>query len=171
MLKRAALLVPLLLAACQEESSPPRKNRTPPVIAAPAPEPPPEESPDSQAPVGAEGGEGAAEVLRTYYRLIEAGRYDEAWKLRRKGPDAGSETAAAFRASFDRYAEYHANVGTPGPVSGAAGSLYVEIPVQIVGRMKSGEPFASAGTVTLRRVNNVPGSKTEDRRWRIHSNG
>jgi hypothetical protein len=78
---------------------------------------------------------------------------------------------AAFAASFGRYAEYHAEVGAPGPIEGAAGSLYVETPVRVHGRLKSGGDFAMEGPVTLRRVNDVPGSTADQRRWHIASSG
>ena len=107
-------------------------------------------------------------MLQTYYALIEDGKYQEAWRLRTPGE---GETAAEFATGFARYAEYHALVGTPSEISGAAGSLYVEVPVQIYGRLKDGKPFSSAGTVTLRRSNDVPGSTAEQRRWHIYTSG
>ena len=51
----------------------------------------------------------------------------------------------------------------------AAGSLYVEVPVQTYGKLQDGTPFSSAGTVTMRRSNDVPGATAEQRRWRIHT--
>ncbi len=75
-------------------------------------------------------------------------------------------TLDRFAASFDRFSEYHANIGAPSEPQGAAGSLYVEVPVQLYGRLKDGRPFSNAGTVTLRRSNNVPGGSTE---WRIYT--
>lgn len=112
------------------------------------------------------GARAAADVLKTYYRLIEAGRYDEAWRLRWES-DAGE--SSGFAAHFAEHAEYHASVGNPSEVQGAAGSSYVEIPVQLYGQMKNGESFGSAGTVTLRRVNDVPGATAAQRRWRIYT--
>ena len=46
----------------------------------------------------------------------------------------------------------------------------VEVPVQLYGRMKDGKPFGSAGTITLRRANDVPGATAAQRRWRIYGN-
>ena len=37
-------------------------------------------------------------------------------------------TAEAFAARFARYDSYHANIGAPGRIEGAAGSLYVAVP-------------------------------------------
>jgi hypothetical protein len=123
----------------------------------------------SEAPSTARSGRGAGEVLRRYFALIEAGRYSEAWALRWKGRGDSAESARAFAASFGEYAEYHANVGAPGEAQSAAGSAYVDVPVQIYGRMKDGKPFSTAGTVTLRRLEAVPGAGAEAKGWRIYS--
>ena len=117
----------------------------------------------SEARFTAESAQGAANVLQTYYALIEAGKYAAAFRLRE--PSKGV-TLDRFAASFDRFSEYHANVGAPSEPQGAAGSLYVEVPVQLYGRLKDGRPFSNAGTVTLRRSNNVPGGSRE---WRIYT--
>ena len=47
----------------------------------------------------------------------------------------------------------------------------VEVPVVVYGRLKSGEPVHMKGPVTLRRVNDVPGSTAEQRRWHISQSG
>lgn len=182
MLMRFPLLgLALLASACGDTKAPEAPEAKPAPEARPTPEPlAPQESaepggladddtPVSEEPFSQTSAEGAAQVLQTYYALIEAGRYDEAWELRWRGRGDDAQSREAFAASFDRYAEYHANVGAPGRIGGAAGSLYVEVPVQIYGRTKDGEAFSSAGTVTLRRVNDVPGSTEAERRWRIYS--
>lgn len=127
---------------------------------------PDDRTPVSEAPFAPESAQGAANVLQTYYALIEAGKYEEAWKLRE--PSAAAPSAKEFADSFARYSEYHAQVGAPSDISGAAGSLYVEVPVQTYGRMKDGKSFSNAGTVTLRRSNDVPGATAEQRRWRLY---
>jgi len=53
-------------------------------------------------------------------------------------------------------------------MEGAAGSSYVEMPVRMYGKLRAGGPFSSLQTVTLRRVNDVPGSTEEQRRWHIY---
>ena len=128
--------------------------------------------PDDRTPVseGAftpESAQGAANVVQTYFALIGAKKYDEARKLWSDGGKASGMTAQAFAASFDKYASYNAEIGAPGEIEGAAGSLYVQVPVVIYGRLKSGEEVHMNGPVSLRRVNDVPGSTEEQRRWRI----
>jgi membrane-bound inhibitor of C-type lysozyme len=118
---------------------------------------PDDRTPISEAPFTPQSAQGAANVVQTYYGLIESGRYAEAAKLRRDGQAE----------DFAPYAEYHAQVGAPGRIEGAAGSLYVEVPVVIYGRLKSGGEVHRSGKAVLRRVNDVPGSTPEQRRWRI----
>jgi hypothetical protein len=109
------------------------------------------------------GGQGAAEVVRGYYSLIEAEDYDEARRLREK---PGGTDAAAFAANFERYAEHRATVGTPSEAVEGGDWLYVEVPVQTYGRLRSGETFGSAGTISLRRRKSDPNAQ-----WRIYTSG
>ena len=107
-------------------------------------------------------------MLQTYFALIEQGKYTEAYKLWSDGGKATGETAGQFAKSFEAYREIHANIGGPGDMEGAAGSSYVDYPVQLYGRNKDGKEFNSRGTMTLRRVNDVPGSTAEQRSWHIY---
>jgi membrane-bound inhibitor of C-type lysozyme len=114
-------------------------------------------TPVSETPFSPTSAQGAADVVQTYYALVEEGKYAEAAKLRSDG-----------RAEdFSPYASYHAQVGAPGQAEGAAGSIYVEVPVVIYGRLKTGAEVHRSGRAVLRRVNDVPGSTAEQRRWRI----
>lgn len=70
-------------------------------------------------------------------------------------------------ASFAGVKRYTATVGAPGAVEGAAGSLYVIVPVAVTGEKADGAPIHIRGVVTLRRVNDVPGSTAEQRQWHI----
>jgi len=162
-----ALAPLLLLAACGDSGgAPPPAKKEPAAKKQEAIPPAPGEAgglpddvtPISEAPSAPGGGQGAATVVETYYALIEAGKYRDAWKLRwpAKGDDA-----EAFTANFEKYASYHANVGAPAEPQAAAGMLYAEVPVQLYGRLKSGESFSSAGSITVRR----PAGRGE---WRIY---
>jgi hypothetical protein len=151
------------------------KAKALPPVAPPAPGTPgglpDDRTPLSEAPFTPTSAQGAVSVVQTYYALLERGRYREAWKLWSGGGEASGMTASAFAASFGKYAEYHAQVGAPGQMEGAAGSSYVEVPVVIYGRLRSGEEVHMNGPVTLRRVNDVPGSTAEQRQWHIRSSG
>jgi hypothetical protein len=128
---------------------------------------PDDRTPISEAPQGPKSPQAAGDVVQTYFALLEAGKYGDAWRLWSDGGGASQRTEAQFAADFDRYASYHALVGAPGRPEGAAGSVYVQVPVVIYGRFKAGNELHQSGTVTLRRVNDVPGSTDEQRRWHI----
>jgi hypothetical protein len=132
---------------------------------------PDDRTPVPEAPFAPTSAQGAANVVQTYYALLEAGKYGEAWKLWSDGGKASGMTREAFAASFAKYAEYHAQVGAPGRIEGAAGSSYVDVPVVVYGRLKSGGEVHMNGPVTLRRVNDVPGSSAEQRLWHISASG
>lgn len=129
---------------------------------------PDDRAPLPEGPIDPKSPQGAGQVLQHYFALIEQGRYPDAWRLWSDEGRASGMRVGEFAASFSRYAEYHANIGTPGRPEGAAGSIYVEVPVQVYGRLKNGEQFTRSGTITLRRVNDVPGSTAEQRQWRIY---
>src|SRR3546814_13104402 len=90
-----------------------------------------------------------------------------AWKFWQDEGRASGMTFDEFKESFSKYQEYHANIGAPGRIEGAAGSLYVEVPGQVYGRLNTGEAFNMLGSVQLSRVNDVPGSTPEQRKWHI----
>ena len=123
---------------------------------------PDDRSPISEAPFAETSAQGAANVVQIYFALAETKRWDEA--VRSWGDRAAAQ---AFSARFRGYGEFHAQVGGPGEPEGAAGSIYVTVPVQLYGRTGSGAAFRERGTMTLRRVNDVPGSTPEQRRWHI----
>ncbi|WP_421932467.1 hypothetical protein [Phenylobacterium sp.] len=193
----AAGVAALALAACNRQSATPA---APPaqfpgtVPAAPAPTPAPTPAQDPEAPVEApapgspaglpddrtpiseapftpQSAQGAADVVQTYFALIGEKKYAQAWALWGDGGKASGMTAEQFAASFDKYSQYHGNVGAPGPMEGAAGSSYVEVPAIAFGRLKTGEQFNLKGPITLKRVNDVPGSSAEQRKWHIQTSG
>src|SRR6185295_2032798 len=101
--------------------------------------------------------QGAGQVLQTYFALVEAGKVDEAARFR----------VDAQPADLSRYLTYHAEVGAPGPIEGAAGSLYVEIPIVLYGRLTAGGEYRQSGRAILRRVSDTTGATAAERRWRI----
>lgn len=119
---------------------------------------PDDRTPVSEGPIDPKSAQGAGQVLQSYFALAEQGKFAEANKLWSDG---------AGRLDLTQYKEVHANVGGPGDMEGAAGSSYVDYPVQLYGRLKDGKEFNSRGTMTLRRVNDVPGSTAEQRKWHI----
>lgn len=117
---------------------------------------------EPNGPIDSKSAEAAGQVVQSYGALIERGRWKEANAL-------WSSAAAAerFAKSLAGYAEIHLEIGTPGDLEGAAGSIFVTMPVFFYGDGKDKQPMRQAADVTLRRVNDVPGSTEAQRRWHI----
>ena len=128
---------------------------------------PDDRTPISEAPFTPTSAQGAGNVMQIYYALIAEGQYEKAWRLWTQSGQGSGLTSTAFATSFAAYSSYNANIGKPGAIEGAAGSLFVTVPVQIYARRKSGEEVHQLGEATLRRVNDVPGSTPEQREWHI----
>jgi len=189
-MKRALIL--LLLAGCTQRPSGPANTAneaapsaptapaapsapTPPVndASAQAPLNPPapgqggglrdDRTPISEGPIDPKSAQGAGQVLQSYFALLEGHRDAQAGQLW-----SNSAEKAKFDTRLVKYSEIHANIGKPGDLEGAAGSSYVDVPVQIYGRLKDGKEFHSLGSMTLRRVNDVDGSTAEQRKWHIY---
>lgn len=129
---------------------------TPPAPGAPGGLPD-DRTPLDERPADPKSPQAAATVVETYYALLESGRAQDAARLRSDG-----EAEAVGPKG-----EIHAQVGAPGPAEGAAGSIYVDVPVVVYGRKPDGSPLRASGVVTVRRVNDVPGATAEQLRWRI----
>jgi hypothetical protein len=104
----------------------------------------------------------AGQVVQSYGALIEQKRWSEANALW-----ADKATAAKFQAPLLEPREVHLEIGNLGEPEGAAGSIYVTMPVTFYGDSKDGQPFRRSADVILRRVNDVPGSTEAQRRWHI----
>ncbi|HZG07678.1 MAG TPA: hypothetical protein VEZ70_01725 [Allosphingosinicella sp.] len=160
------LLLPLAAACGQDESGlPVAENRG--TMRTPAVPTKAEGTMASAPPAGAPaaGARDAAGVLRRYYDLIEAGQYRDAWAMRGGKP----ADAAAFAANFAAYRRYKVTLGKPSDPVSQEGWLFVEVPIQIFGALKNGTPFGSAGSVTLRRAESVPGATLRQRDWHIYT--
>lgn len=168
------------LGACQPQASGPSNEDAAENAAAAHVAPPPQTIapglpgglPDdrnlvAEGPIDPKGAQGAGQVLQSYAALLEEGRFAEARRLWSDGSAASGLSDKAFADAYARFAEIHGEVGAPGQMEGAAGSAYIDVPFRLYGKLKSGGMYNSVGTVTLRRVNDVPGSTEEQRRWRL----
>ena len=156
-MKNVALAVLLLACGCQG-SGPPAPQ--PGAGATPAPTDTAAQAPDST--------DDPASVVRAYYRAINERRFDDAYRLWASGGAASGKSLGQFRDGFARTASVDVVPGTPGPIEGAAGSRYVEIPVRITAVATDGARQAFIGSYTLRR-SVVTGATPEQLTWRIYS--
>lgn len=166
------VLLPLLTGCARGPEQSREVAPAPPPVSPPEPGTPgglpDDRTPISEKPFSTTSAQGAANIVQTYYALLGEHRYDDAWLLWTRGGQGSGLSAQRFAASFEQYASYNANIGAPGPIEGAAGSLFVNVPVVIYGRKKSGEEVHELGEATLRRVNDVPGSTAEERSWHLY---
>lgn len=185
----AILMTTLVLGAAACTQSQPENNSSNSLLAAneatPIPNPPPpaphpsapsaaapgtsDSLPDDRAPlpepkgpIDPKSAEAAGQVVQHYGALIEQGRWTESWKL-------WSNPAAAkqFDRNWRNDSEVHMEVGKPADMEGAAGSIYISVPVVFYGKSKAGDSFRRPATAILRRVNDVPGSTEAQRHWHI----
>jgi hypothetical protein len=140
--------------AMNEPVAEPAANLAAPIANASLPEP--------KSPIDPKSVEAAGQVVQSYGALIEQGRWTESWKLW-SHPTAAKE----FDRNWRNDSEVHLEIGKPGDEEGAAGSIFVTEPVTFYGKDLGGKSFRRPAVVTLRRVNDVPGSTDEQRRWHI----
>jgi hypothetical protein len=165
------LLISLAVAGCGKS---PHANavenaENPPVAIAPQPQTKPQSS--NPAPstirssnaVDPKSAKSALAVIVGYASLLEQGHIADTRRLWTEGSDA-----SVVEAQLGEFERIKVEIGDPGQMEGAAGSSYIDVPLQLTGRTKSGEAVALAGTATLRRVNDVPGSTELQRRWHIY---
>jgi len=126
----------------------------------PTPHPPPLSEP--KGPIDPKSVEAAGQVVQHYGALIEQGRWTASRDLW-----SSADAAKLFERNFRTYADVHVEIGDLGEPEGAAGSIYVTEPVIFYGQKNQGGEYRRAAEVTLRRVNDVPGSTDAERRWHI----
>ena len=127
--------------------------------------------PDAPPPPAETSALGAARRLLQYCDAVATKRYRDAYALWSDNGRASGMSLAQFGDSFAKYAAYDCHIGEPGDPEGAAGSIYVIVPLRVTGALTRGGGFVLEGPVTMRRVNDVPGSTAEQRRWHISASG
>jgi hypothetical protein len=169
----------IAVAACGPRHQPqePSNNREAPVVPAPSAPPAVENSapaaeasetesrtslPEPKGPIDPKSAEAAGQVVQHYGALIEQGRWTDSWKLW-----SNADSAKQFDRNWRDDSEVHIEIGKPGEMEGAAGSIYTTMPVVFYGKTKAGGSFRRSADVILRRVNDVPGSTEAQRRWHI----
>ncbi|WP_294123780.1 hypothetical protein [Sphingomonas sp.] len=122
---------------------------------------------EPKGPIDPKSAEGAGQVVQLFGGLLEQRKFADAYRLWSDNGRSSGMTEAQFIAAYAKYSEIHSEVGRPGDSEGAAGSIHIDVPIRLYGKTTSGDPFNMVGTVTVRRVNDVPGSTEEQRRWHI----
>jgi len=147
----------------------PAANEAAPAPSVAVPEPTPSEppaTPDAEKSPGA-----AVAVLQRYCDGIAHKKYGQAYRLWASNGEASGMSEGEFARAFAKYDAFDCSFGPPGPIEGAAGSAYVDVPVVVTGTLAKGGGFVMRGPISLRRVNDVPGSTQEQRHWHISASG
>ena len=159
---RMVTVAALLLASCDQ--SQPMQNSNYRVLIpsrtqnAPAPPKPPAAHPtvDPKSP------QAAAELVRHFAALLNAAKFDDAYSLIGQGAPPRDQ----FIEAFAQYAGLNVRAGASGDQEGAAGSIYMKVPLIVSGQL-NGKPVIRRADAVLRRINDVPGSTEAQRRWHI----
>ena len=164
-----SLGVSMLLWSCgpQREPQQPAKNINSPLLPAPSAPPAVSNKPaharsTPKATVDPKSSEAAVELVRGFVDLLNRGKFNESYML--LGP--GAPPRAEFDKDFSRYSDLKVTVGSAGEQEGAAGSIYLSVPLSVSGTL-DGKRSTRSATAILRRVNDVPGSTEAQRHWHI----
>lgn len=118
--------------------------------------------PEARPTIDPTSSRAAEELVQGFVRLLNAGRFNDAYML--LGPNAPPRPQ--FDQRFKGYSNLSVSSGPAGLQDGAAGSIYVPVPIKLSGTVQ-GKAVEKRGTTILRRVNDVPGSTEAQRRWHI----
>lgn len=160
----------LVLAGCgrpEHRANAPVFNQTEPIVPAPG------TGPNAKTPfvpmkptVDPKSSEAAEALVQEFARLLNERSFDAAYVMLGSNAPARSD----FDQQWTRLANLRVRVGKPGPQEGAAGSIYISVPL-IITETASREVTSRSATAILRRVNDVPGSSEAQRRWHIERIG
>ncbi|QNE30665.1 hypothetical protein F1C10_00825 [Sphingomonas sp. NBWT7] len=110
----------------------------------------------------------AVAVTQAYFSAINRGDYRTAWHLWERDGAASGMSAADFAASFAKFVDYRADIGTPGRVDSGAGQRYVTVPVSVAATLRDGRPATLKGDVVLHRTAAIDGATAAQQRWHIY---
>lgn len=157
------------LTSCGPQRQPqqPANNAAAPVLPAPSAPPAVTNSPaPAQQPAtpaaDPKSTQAAVDLVKNFAQLLNHRKFGEAAML--LGP--GAPSPSEFERRFSDYSALNVGVGDPGDQEGAAGSIYISIPLTINGT-QAGQRTSRSATALVRRVNDVPGSTDAQRRWHI----
>lgn len=184
------MMLAIALTACGtnrqpivQQPSPDIKTATSPTAPTPAPihssrspetpQPNTSSSPQKSLAQSVQDGENsqqqAAQVIRHYYDAINQKDYERAYADWADNGAASQQSFEQFKQGFADTASVKVDIGEPSRINGAAGSLYLEIPVTITATTVNGTTQHFTGSYTLKRINDVPGSTPTQRMWHLYS--
>ena len=118
---------------------------------------------------GNEAGPAAArQLVVDYYAAINDRDHAKAYASWSDGGRASGQAFEDFRDGYANTVSVQATVGEPMGEEGAAGSRYIQVPVELVARQRDGSEKRYRGSFTLRAVM-ADGASTEQRRWHLAS--
>ncbi|MBA15394.1 MAG: hypothetical protein CMN73_03460 [Sphingomonas sp.] len=112
--------------------------------------------------------EAAQDAIRRYYSAINAHDYATAYATWSDNGEASGKSLDAFTRGFAQTRHTAVMFGDPGEVEGAAGSVYIELPVTIDAELNDGTRQKFTGSYTLRQVNG-PNGPGPSQGWHIAS--
>jgi hypothetical protein len=184
-----ALAMAVLVACGPDAPSTPASHRAPAVEHAPAPTPPApaataepsppapadtaEVPPAMTAPDGADSRNDATpaaaeDTVRRYYAAINAKDYAAAYALWGNGGAASRQTYEVFADGYKTTVSVQATVGKALDPEGAAGSRYIQVPIELSSHRSDGGIRHYRGSFTLRAVM-ADGATPQQRHWHLDS--
>lgn len=154
----SALIGLALLGGCSKESPSEANLASSAHHAPPAPAPAPRFKPA----IDPKSSEAAELLVDGFVKLINQGRLGDAYML--LGP--GAPPRNQFEINFRRLSDLHVRARRPSDQEGAAGSIYLSVPLEVTGRIED-QSVERHATAVVRRANDVPGSTEEQRHWHI----
>ena len=110
----------------------------------------------------------ARQVVIDYYAAIDARDYAKAYALWSDGGAASGQSYGHFSGGYANTRSVRASVGEPFDEEGAAGSRYIQVPVELKALQQDGSERDYRGRFTLRAVM-ADGASEEQRHWHLAS--
>jgi hypothetical protein len=110
----------------------------------------------------------AKQAVVDYYAAIDAGEYAKAYALWSDEGAASGQTFQHFSGGYANTRSVRAVVGEPTDQEGAAGSRYIQVPVELSASQRDGSERRYRGRFTLRAVV-ADGASQEQRHWHLAS--
>lgn len=110
----------------------------------------------------------AKQVVVDYYAAIDARDYAKAYALWSDNGAASGQSFEHFSGGYANTRSVQASVGEPVNEEGAAGSRYIQVPVQLKALQHDGSERGYLGRFTLRVVM-ADGASKEQRHWHLAS--